>query len=128
MSKTVTIDFDGTLTPNKSRWEGVGIIKDGPLPGAMQFIRDVVKHQELEVCIFSSRSASVAGTDAMRSWLLSHLIEEFGDAEGIKIYCELKFPHTKPPAFVALDDRTIQFNGVYPSVEALLGFKPWYKQ
>ena len=39
-----------------------------------------------------------------------------------------KFPETKPPAFVGIDDRVLTFEGEWPSMEQLLAFKPWNKR
>jgi len=40
----------------------------------------------------------------------------------------LHFPLEKPPAWVSLDDRTVQFIGVWPDVGYLRNFKPWYQR
>jgi hypothetical protein len=39
----------------------------------------------------------------------------------------IKFPDKKPAAFIGLDDRVLTFKGVWPSMEELRNFKPWYK-
>ena len=37
----------------------------------------------------------------------------------------LHFPVEKPPAFVGIDDRVIQFTGEWPSLDSLKSFKSW---
>lgn len=37
----------------------------------------------------------------------------------------LHFPTAKPPAFVGIDDRVIQFMGTWPDVQSLKNFKTW---
>jgi len=38
---------------------------------------------------------------------------------------QIRWPSRKPPAFVGLDDRVIQFKGHFPSTGELAAFKPW---
>ena len=40
----------------------------------------------------------------------------------------LQWPQYKPPAMISIDDRAIQFDGNWPSVDELLKFKPWNKK
>jgi hypothetical protein len=41
---------------------------------------------------------------------------------------QIKFPLFKPPALVTLDDRAIQFEGEFPSLDTLRSFKPWNRR
>lgn len=41
---------------------------------------------------------------------------------------EISWPLFKPPAMVTIDDRAITFTGEWPSIDALLAFKPWNKK
>ena len=128
MSKkpVLCLDFDGTLHAYTSRWTATAEINDGPVPGAMAFLRDAV--QDFSVVVYSARSACVEGRVAMRLWLERELIEEFGHHDGWAISDALKFPDRKPSALVALDDRTLTFTGVWPDPRDLLDFKPWNKK
>lgn len=121
--KILCVDFDGTLTEYKNGWQGIDVIDERPVPGAMQFIVEASK--VFEVHIFGSRSAKPEGIEAMKTWLHRELLNYSSD--GYHPYLDLKFPTSKPPAFVSLDDRTIQFNGIFPKVSDLLSFKPWNK-
>lgn len=37
----------------------------------------------------------------------------------------LSFPKDKPPAFLGIDDRVLNFRGVWPDIEELRGYKTW---
>jgi hypothetical protein len=41
---------------------------------------------------------------------------------------KIKFPTKKPAAFLTIDDRAIQFNGVFPDMSELSNFKPWNRK
>ena len=41
---------------------------------------------------------------------------------------EVRWPLFKPPATVTLDDRALTFTGTWPSIDALLAFRPWNKR
>ncbi len=100
---------------------------DPPVPGAIDFLREAVKH--FRVAIFSSRSHQDGGGFAMRSWLGKHIIE----AEPSIIMCDppwfaaIEWPTEKPAAMVTLDDRAITFTGTWPDMDTLLTFRPWNK-
>lgn len=121
------IDFDGVLHSYTSGWEGADVIPDPPVPGAIDFLREAVKH--FRVAIFSSRSNQSGGLVAMRTWLGNNII----DAEPSIItqdppwFAAIEWPTKKPPALVTLDDRALTFTGEWPSMEELLAFKPWNK-
>jgi hypothetical protein len=117
------LDFDGTLSSYDSGWQGADIIFDDPVPGAIDFVANAVK--DFEVHIFSSRSSQKGGIAAMGKWLAEHLTKYFGADNAYKIIKQICFPTHKPPAHVTIDDRAIQFEGVFPSLSALKAFKPW---
>ena len=122
MSKPILcLDFDGVLHSYASGWKGAGIIPDPPVPGAIDFLREAVKH--FRVAIFSSRSHQPGGLEAMQNWLIYHSEIGFRDA----IFPEIEWPTEKPAAFITLDDRAITFTGEWPSIDSLLAFKPWNK-
>ena len=117
---TLCLDFDGVLHSYKSGWQGAGVVSDPPVPGAIAFLREVVKH--FTVAVHSSRSHEPGGITAMRSWLIAH---SAGDPDYIN---QILFPSHKPSAFVTLDDRALTFDGTWPSIETLKEFKPWNKR
>ena len=119
MSKlTITIDFDGVINSYKSGWLGhEAIIDDEPVPGAAEFLIESTGH--FDVNVFGSRSRSILGCNAMRDY-----VREIVPASTLEL---IKFPDKKPAAFIGLDDRVLTFKGVWPSMEELRNFKPWYK-
>lgn len=122
----LSLDFDGVLHSYTSGWKGADVIPDPPVPGTFEFLE--AAHEYFEVHIFSSRSGQPGGIAAMRAWLVHHA--GYGDDFGPlpAWLTEIQFPVDKPPAFVALDDRVLTFNGVFPSVEELRNFAPWNKK
>lgn len=121
------VDFDGVLHAYTSGWHGEVIIKDGPIPGAMAFLCEAVKH--FEVHIYSSRSRLQPGREAMREAIWTWLLEDTGHpSRALKVYELLQFSHEKPAAFLTIDDRAVCFDGTFPDPVALLNFKPWNKR
>ena len=63
----------------------------------------------------------------MRNWLWRHVTghgpEEAGSSPGWLVH--VKWPTSKPPAFLTLDDRAIRFDGKFPPLSELVNFKPW---
>ncbi len=119
------LDFDGVLHNYTSGWRGAKIIPDGPVDGAMEFLRDAV--EIFTIHIYSSRSILEGGINSMQNWLEICLLEKFGNQLAYPIFDPIVFPTSKPPAFVTIDDRAITFTGTFPNVDELLQFKPWNK-
>jgi len=126
--RTLVLDFDGTISSYSSGWKGVAVCPDPPVAGAMEFIREAMQH--FDVHIYSARSSSMEGRLAMYDWLLRHYREHFGLEENDAMWelTAIRWPLHKPYAFVSIDDRAIQFCGVWPSMETLKTFKPWNRQ
>jgi len=116
------LDFDGVLH-HMPKFKGYTVIEGEVVAGAAQFLRDAVAI--FTVSIFSCRSRSWFGRQAMRRWTLDLLQATYGIEEGRGTYEELKFPRHKPPATVFLDDRALRFEGVWPDLADLMQFKPW---
>jgi hypothetical protein len=120
------VDFDGVIHSYKSGWQGPARIDDEPVPGAIQFLYEAL--QAFRVCIFSSRSNSQAGIDAMQNYVALHAAKYTGYVHDFKRWWEdIEYPTNKPSAFVTLDDRALNFSGVWPSISLLLNFKPWHE-
>lgn len=128
----ICVDFDGVLHSYTSGWQGVDVISDPPVDGAIEWL---LRHLPLpdalgmsgpyigpEVQIYSSRSKEIKGISAMRQWLMKHGIDEWYFRDNI-----LKFPTQKPAAFLTIDDRAICFNGRFPTTQEMLDFRPWNK-
>lgn len=150
------LDFDGVLHSYTSGWKGATIIPDDPVPGAPESLVGYLDH--FQVTVFSSRSHQWGGRRAMKGWLRNHLMAlgdplgmganycpdwwrskiaetAFADpwedevAWAVKkIIKAIDWPTTKPAAMISIDDRAIQFTGIWPSVESLKVFRPWNKQ
>jgi len=142
-SKRVSIiccDFDGVLHSYTSGWMGgAHIIVDDPVPGAMAWLAQMAHDDRFQVCVYSSRSKDAGGIEAMKAWLLKHLIvfyekevggldlEELAPASQFVIDA-LEFPTQKPASNMMIDDRAFCFEGKFPNVDWLLSFKPWNKR
>lgn len=122
------LDFDGVLHSYTSGWKGASVVPDPPVPGAIEFLREAVKH--FRVMIFSSRSHQDGGGYAMRSWLGHHIMAVEPDIimQDPPWFAAIEWPMEKPAAMVTLDDRALTFTGVWPAMDTLLTFRPWNKQ
>lgn len=122
------LDFDGVIHSYESGWQGADVVPDPPVPGAIDFLREAVQH--FRVCVFSSRSHQEGGGMAMRTWLGHHImVAEPGIImQDPPWFAAIEWPTTKPSAFVTLDDRALNFNGMWPSIDYLKSFKPWNKR
>ena len=127
------LDFDGVCHLYTSGWKGADVIPDPPVPGLFEFLDQCAPFFDLH--IFSSRSHQEGGREAMRQWFSYHRFayinsgkftheNDVGEAEKW-VDRTLKFPIEKPPAFLGLDDRVLNFRGSWPDVEDLRGFKTW---
>lgn len=131
---TLLVDFDGVLHSYDSGWQGATTVLDGPVPGAIQFLWDAT--ERFLVCIYSSRSSSPGGVEAMmaaidtweRAYVTNHAKTRPPHLFKTTLSEALLFPTTKPGAFLTIDDRCVQFNGVFPPIQELLDFKPWNKR
>ena len=150
MKRTIALDFDGVLHSYKSGWQGPTNIPDPPVPGAIEFLLQLID-EDWDIAIFSTRSTKWGGRKAMKKWLRYHAgiswlvqfdnstevlwqscpvgmdpIEVEADNAGHWLARQVRWPLAKPPAFVSLDDRAIRFTGEWPGMEELNRFKPWY--
>ena len=116
------VDFDGVIHSYTSRWIDAVTIPDPPVPGALRWLESASRL--FDVMIYSSRSKSEAGRNAMERWLREHCTRA-----GIEELL-VTFAHEKPAAFLTIDDRAIQFDGDWAKLdpEALRQFKPWNKR
>lgn len=123
------LDFDGVLHQYTSGWQGPTIITDGPVPGAMEFLVQAVQH--FQVHIYSNRCNLPGGIQAMAYWLVRHIQQAHAaimtEYDAQCIVSQLWFDTIKPPAWLTIDDHAIQFKGVWPDLEVLEHFQPWYK-
>lgn len=134
------LDFDGVINSYASGWVAPDFIPDPPVPGALDFMYRALEH--FQVQIFSSRSNPTHGTVGIRAmriyieyWARKELSNEEPDYQANTVinkiaWAQDAFPIHKPPAFLAIDDRAMEFTGNWGAFdpEQLLGFKPWNKR
>lgn len=132
MKPILCLDFDGVIHSYTSPWTSADVIPDSPVPGAMLFIANAADH--FTINIYSSRMTTMAGRVAIVSWMRTEIFKHFGVHPSFNgwslasdLFGRIKFPETKPPAFVTIDDRAITFTGVWPDIQTLKEFKPWNK-
>ena len=117
--KTIVLDFDGVLHSYTSGWKGATVVPDAPVDGALEWLALAI--ERFDVAIFSARSREKGGIEAMRDWLAREGLPE-------AVLGQIKFPRTKVPAHVYLDDRGWRFEGTFPELDALEAFEPWFKR
>lgn len=120
------LDFDGVVHSYSSGWKGADTIPDLPVEGAIAFMLGALRH--FDVAIYSSRSAQPSGVAAMKRWLRHHAGQawhETPDGPGLE---DVRFPVSKPAAFVSIDDRALTFDGTWPDFQTLKEFVPWNKR
>ena len=123
------LDFDGVIHSYVSGWQGVAVISDPPVPGALHAIVAYMEH--FRVAIFSSRSNQPGGLSAMQQWLGYWSVDEEHGMPGDfdhGAWGAIEWPLEKPAAFVTIDDRAITFDGTWPTPGLLKEFKPWNKR
>lgn len=126
MADILVLDFDGVIHSYTSKWVDAKTIPDPPVEGAMVFLSQAV--WDFDVCIYSSRSHQEGGIMAMREYIHFHLLDKFSDTVANEILAMMRFPTSKPSAFITIDDRAITFEGVWPDLEELAKFVPWNKR
>ena len=115
--RTLCVDFDGVIHQYTSPWTNAGEIHDGPVSGAIRWLRTMLA-EGFEVCVYSSRGLDPAGIPAMRAWLVRHGMPS-ADVDS------LQFPTQKLPAVLTIDDRCFRFEGDFPSADYIRRFRPW---
>jgi hypothetical protein len=118
--QTLCIDFDGVIHSYEKGWQD-GAIYGHVTEGFWDWACEAVK--AFDLVIYSSRSVRPSGRLAMRKWLQRQW-EKSGHQGKMPPFA---FSSTKPPAWLTIDDRAIQFKGDWSvlSVEAMQSFRPW---
>jgi len=125
--RTILIDFDGVLHSYTSGWQGKSTIPDSPVPGAMEFLQQLIDDPGLEPVIWTSRVHCSESEDPADSENAKQAIREWLYLQGMgpdEVHT-LKITSDKPPATLIIDDRAIQFSGAFPSTQWIHEFKPW---
>jgi hypothetical protein len=119
--KHICVDFDGVIHSYTSGWQGAYEISDPPVDGAIEWLESLIESDDFKPMIYSSRSIDENGIKAMKLWFSKHGLSA-------KALSALEFPTKKPPAWLTIDDRAIQFQGVFPSQHEMRNFKAWNKK
>ena len=114
------IDFDGVIHSYERGWQD-GAIYGTVTPGFCEWAEEAARLFEL--VIYSSRSRSREGVAAMQAWLAEQWRAHAPDRRMPRF----AFAHEKPPAFLTIDDRAVQFRGDWSELppERLRAFRPW---
>jgi hypothetical protein len=117
------IDFDGVIHDYKEGWKD-GSIYGKVVDGFFEWAEKAQKHFRL--VIYSSRSKTREGKEEMERWLYRQYNLWKKEANDT---LQFEFSNEKPPAFLTIDDRAIQFRGNWNTEELnpeeLKKFKPW---
>lgn len=128
---TISVDFDGVLHAYTSGWQGATVIPDGPVPGAIAWLCDLVDplrgEDAFTVVVNSARARTPWGWWAVRRWLSAQIHEVRGCGTfGHDIIDAIKVTCRKPAAIVYVDDRAWRFDGkTFPTAEQLRAHRPW---
>jgi hypothetical protein len=120
MKKRILVDFDGTLHSYTTEWEAAHIIPDPPVPGAIDFLRQL-HSAGYEIAIFTTRAESINAKFAILDWL-----EKNGLERGI--VNRLQVTDVKGRHHVLIDDRAIPFRGTFPTADEIAAFLPWNRR
>ncbi|PJZ51641.1 hypothetical protein CH380_19145 [Leptospira adleri] len=129
--KTICVDFDGVIHSYQSGWLGIDQIPDPPVEGAFDWLLEISNF--FNVIIYSSRCSDAKGIDAIKSflntrqdeWRQSRYARNLGVPKMSKFSDLFQYSANKIPAHLYLDDRGIQFQGVFPSTEECENFCSW---
>lgn len=113
VKQSISVDFDGVIHQYTSPWVAPHIIPDPPVPGAIEWLKEMQKH--FEVIIMSTRCQTPEGITAIYTWLAERGVS------GVTISYE------KLPALIYLDDRGIRFEGRFPTRDEIHRARPWNK-
>lgn len=123
----ICLDFDGTIHQYTRPWTNETEILDDVVPGFFEWANEAYK--TFDLVIYSARSKTEVGIEAMRQWLLEQANLWMLDT-GKRIEFSWRFAHEKPKAFLTIDDRAIQFQGSWSDLDPakLLQFQPWNQE
>jgi len=115
----ILVDFDGVIHSYTSGWHGADNVTDPPVEGAIEWLNDMIESNVFQISIFSTRNFQEGGVGAMIEYLLDNGLTTDN-------LIKLTFPTEKTGAFLIIDDRAMQFEGIFPTECDIMKFKPWY--
>jgi hypothetical protein len=125
----VCLDFDGVISPYSKGWQDGSIYDDHFVPGFPAWA--IAAQEHFRLVIYSSRSKTEAGRQAMQTWMRARLAERMMPNEIDAFMAGFEFAHEKPAAWLTIDDRAIRFTGDWNdpilTPNAIFAFKPWNK-
>ena len=107
--KTILFDLDGVLNTYDGKYDKNNIppIKDG----AYKLIKELSKNYN--IVIFTTRNSLIAS-----KWIIENKLDEYIE----------NVTNVKEPAYLIIDDRSINFNGDYEELKnKIKNFEVWYK-
>jgi hypothetical protein len=126
------LDFDGVIHDYRQGWKG-GQLYGHMTPGFYEWAEQAQKYFRL--VIYSSRSKDVDGIELMAAWLGNEIgkpvvrQKDHGNPNTVVTVGGVlfEFAHQKPPAFLTIDDRAVQFKGTWGELDPrkLREFRPW---
>ncbi len=121
------LDFDGVIHSYDRGWQD-GVIYGELTPGFVDWL--TVAGPLFRITVYSSRSKTPEGIVAMMAWMFAKMTDAIGEDAADKLMGYVSFSHEKPPAFLTIDDRALQFSGRWEDFEPaqLLEFRPWQVQ
>lgn len=122
---TICLDFDGVIHSYEKGWQDGSIYGD-VTRGFFEWAERA--RESFTLVIYSSRSDSQAGIDAMANWL-GEKGRDWMRANGREGEMHFMFAPKKPAAWLTIDDRCIRFDGSWDNPlltpEAMFAYKPW---
>lgn len=122
----ICLDFDGVIHTYEDGWQN-GIIYGDVTVGFFDWVEEAA--EEFKLVVYSSRSSDPDNLKVMHDWLVQKWVRHHLNKGTERGYFPLEFTAEKPPAFITIDDRCIQFHGYWSAgnltIEHLRQFKPW---
>ena len=118
------LDFDGVIHDSKAGWQN-GEIYGDVTPGFFEWAQAASK--VFKLVVYSSRLKDPDLAQAMKKWLIAKYntwaVKQLEDHEVFFF----EYAYEKPPAFLTIDDRAIEFRGDWNALDPkkLRQFKPW---
>lgn len=123
------LDFDGVIHRYSKGWQD-GSIYDEVTTGFFDWALQAQEHFKL--VIYSSRSKTPEGIQAMSDWLMAKMAKWREDGGFYTKALLFEFADSKPPAFITIDDRAVWFNGNWAlpvwQPRSLLEFRTWNQE